>query len=429
MSVLAPDLSVQAVGLGKRYRLGAIIDRDASLAASAARAATAPFRNFRALRSLRHFGEDGENVLWALRDFSFEVRRGEVLGVVGRNGAGKSTLLKVLSRITEPTEGEATLRGRVSSLIEIGTGFHPDLSGRDNIYLKGTMLGMTRREVSARFDEIVEFAEVQQFLDTPVKRYSSGMWVRLAFAIAAHLDPDVLIADEVLAVGDAEFQRRSVGQMRGAAEEHGRSVIFVSHDLSVVGSLCTRAIWLDHGRLRAEGEVDEVLDAYVHSVEHEDATDLEHRTDRTGSGAVRAIGVVVSPRDGAPGKAVQAGCPIDIRIRYEAATGDPVRELGVTVNIETLLREKIASVSTRFTGGSFEVLPAEGVLVCEIQDLDLNEGDYMCTVKLDVAGRNADFIADTVRFRVDPSTFFDGPSRPSVHDGRVLLRHSWGAEA
>jgi lipopolysaccharide transport system ATP-binding protein len=314
-------------------------------------------------------------------------------------------------------------------LIEIGTGFHPDLSGRDNVYLKGTMLGMTRREVALRFDEIVEFAEVQQFLDTPVKRYSSGMWVRLAFAIAAHLDPDVLIADEVLAVGDAEFQRRSVGQMRGAAEEHGRSVIFVSHDLSVVASLCSRAIWLDHGTLRAEGQVDEVLDAYIHSVEHEDATDLAHRKDRTGTGAVRAVGVVVSPRDGAVGRAIQAGKPVEIRVRYAAATGDSIQELDVTVNIETLLREKVASVSTKFTSGSFELLPPEGMLVCEIDDLYLNEGDYMCTVKLDVAGRNADTIADSVRFSVDPSSFFDGPVRPSTHDGRVLFRHSWGAES
>jgi lipopolysaccharide transport system ATP-binding protein len=428
MSVLAANASVSARGLGKRYRLGSTIDRDASLAAAVGRSVLTPLRNFRDLRSLRKFGDTDEtNVLWALRDVSFGLERGEVLGVIGRNGAGKSTLLKILSRITEPSEGEVELRGRVSSLIEVGTGFHGDLTGRDNVFLKGTMLGMTRHEVAARFDEIVEFAELAQFIDTPVKRYSSGMYVRLAFAVAAHLDPDVLIADEVLAVGDAEFQRRSVGQMRSAAEDEGRSVIFVSHDLSVISSLCTRAIWLDRGRLRDEGSVDKVIDGYMHSLEHEESEDVAHRKDRVGSGALRVMSVAVLTA-GKLGGVVPAGAPVDVRIRYESESGAPLGRIDATLTIETLLRERVATASTQLTQEHFESPPSEGLLVCSLRELPLNEGDYMCTVRLDVNGKVADHIADTVRFRVDPTKFYPSGIHPSARDGRVLLRHAWKLE-
>src|SRR5207248_1544210 len=186
---------------------------------------------------------------WALRDINFSVRRGEVVGIIGRNGAGKSTLLKILSRITEPTEGRVKLKGRVASLLEVGTGFHPELTGRENIYLNGAILGMHRAEIKAKFDEIVAFAETEKFLDTPVKRYSSGMYVRLAFAVAAHLEPEILVVDEVLAVGDAEFQKKCLGKMREVAEGHGRTVLFVSHNMVAVQNLCSVAMWLSEGKL------------------------------------------------------------------------------------------------------------------------------------------------------------------------------------
>ena len=189
---------------------------------------------------------------WALKDVSFEVKQGEVLGIIGRNGAGKSTLLKILSRITDPTEGRVVLRGRVASLLEVGTGFHPELTGRENIYLNGAILGMTQREIKRKFDEIVAFAEVEQFLDTPVKRYSSGMYVRLAFAVAAHLEPEILIVDEVLAVGDAAFQKKCLGKMRRCSAT-GQTVLFVSHNMGVMNSLARRAIWLDRGRIITDG--------------------------------------------------------------------------------------------------------------------------------------------------------------------------------
>jgi lipopolysaccharide transport system ATP-binding protein len=200
---------------------------------------------------------------WALRDVSFDVSRGEVIGIVGRNGAGKSTLLKILSRITQQTAGEVVLRGRVASLLEVGTGFHPDLTGKENIYLNGAILGMTRSEIRSRFDEIVSFAEIETFIDTPVKRYSSGMYVRLAFAVAAHLEPEILIVDEVLAVGDVEFQRKCLGKMRAVASSHGRTVLFVSHNPAAISALCQRAVYLEHGRLALLGDTGSVLSAYL----------------------------------------------------------------------------------------------------------------------------------------------------------------------
>lgn len=200
---------------------------------------------------------------WALRDVTFDVRQGEVLGVIGRNGAGKSTLLKLLSRITEPTEGRITLRGRIASLLEVGTGFHPELTGRENIYLNGAILGMRRAEIAARFDEIVAFAEIEQFLDTPVKRYSSGMYVRLAFSVAAHLEPEILIVDEVLAVGDASFQRKCLGKMQSVSDSQGRTVLFVSHNMSAVTRLCQRAIYLDGGKIAMEGDTQTVTGHYL----------------------------------------------------------------------------------------------------------------------------------------------------------------------
>ena len=251
-------------GLSKRYMLGAGAGHD-TLRDQLAHGANALLRAVRADSAPQRNGAAKES-FWALRDVSFDLDQGEVLGVVGRNGAGKSTLLKILSQITEPTEGEIRIRGRVACLLEVGTGFHPELTGRENVYLNGAVLGMTRREIRAKFDEIVAFAEVEKFLDTPVKRYSSGMYVRLAFAVAAHLEPEILVVDEVLAVGDAAFQKKCLGKMSAVAGA-GRTVLFVSHNMGAVQRLCTRGLYLDHGRLQCAGAIETVLDAYQRSIE------------------------------------------------------------------------------------------------------------------------------------------------------------------
>jgi len=268
------DIAIRVEGLTKIYRLGMKQQTHDSLGSSLADFIKSPLKNYRKYRSLYDFrdlarleaGEQGSgqptDVLWALRDVSFELKRGEALGIIGTNGAGKSTLLKVLSRITAPTKGRAEIRGRVGSLLEVGTGFHPELTGRENIYLNGTVLGMTKREVQRKFDEIVDFSGVEKFLDTPVKRYSSGMGVRLAFAVAAHLEPEILIVDEVLAVGDAAFQRKCLGKMEEVTRS-GRTVLFVSHNMGAISNLCDTAIWLDDGRLVERGEVESLVASYL----------------------------------------------------------------------------------------------------------------------------------------------------------------------
>ena len=250
-------LAIRAENLSKKYRIGA---REAykTFREMLIDSAVAPFRR------LKNIGKPipKEEIIWALQDVSFEVKEGEVIGIIGRNGAGKTTLLRILSRITEPTKGRVTLKGRVASLLEVGTGFHPELTGHENIYLNGAILGMDRYEISRKFDEIVAFAEIARFLDTPVKRYSSGMYMRLAFAVAAHLDPEILLIDEVLAVGDAAFQKKCLGKMEDVAKE-GRTVLFVSHNMGAVESLCNRAYLLDHGQVVQSGETQNVVSSYL----------------------------------------------------------------------------------------------------------------------------------------------------------------------
>lgn len=256
--------AVRVDGISKRYRIGVAEDRTASLPEALVRGLTAPFRRFR-----RRNEWSAAEELWALRDVSFEVPRGQVLGIIGRNGAGKSTLLKVLSRITEPSAGSIEVNGRVASLLEVGTGFHPELTGRENIFLNGAILGMARQEIARKFDEIVAFAEVERFIETPVKRYSSGMQMRLAFGVAAHLEPEVLVVDEVLAVGDAAFQKKCLGKMESVASQ-GRTILFVSHNMAVLRQLCSHGVLLRQGQVARQGRIDEVVNDYLEEVESED---------------------------------------------------------------------------------------------------------------------------------------------------------------
>lgn len=249
--------------LSKAYRIGLEEKKSDTLAGAFVQALTSPIRNFRNIASLSKLKDSDESLFWALRDVNFEVKQGEVLGIIGHNGAGKSTLLKILSRITEPTNGKITIHGRVSSLLEVGTGFHPDLTGRENIYMNGTILGMTKREIDSKLEEIIEFSGVRKHIDTPVKRYSSGMTVRLAFSVAAHLEPEILIIDEVLAVGDAEFQKKCIKKMEDVSRGSGKTVLLVSHNLTSIKSICSSAILLDHGRIIERGRVGEVINRYL----------------------------------------------------------------------------------------------------------------------------------------------------------------------
>jgi lipopolysaccharide transport system ATP-binding protein len=301
---------VEVRELSKQYSLGATVSHDTLRDAIADGFKSIFGRNSETPR------QSDDETIWALKDVSFDVKEGEVLGIIGRNGAGKSTLLKVLSRITEPTEGEVKITGRVGSLLEVGTGFHPELTGRENIYLNGAILGMKKEEIKKKFDEMVAFAEIEKFLDTPVKRYSSGMYVRLAFAVAAHFEPEILVVDEVLAVGDAQFQKRCLGKMGDVAGE-GRTVLFVSHNMAAVQSLCSRAIWLDEGKIVDSGQPDEVISNYL-------KTSASAMTERVwddmstapGNDNVRLRRACVRPEDGAAGDEITVNTPFVLEFEY-----------------------------------------------------------------------------------------------------------------
>ena len=321
------EVVLRAEGLGKRYRINRP-EWGETLRSSLERFLTSPVTRIRdAVRAPRH-----DELIWALRDVSFELEEGELLGVLGRNGAGKSTLLKVLSRITAPTEGYVDVHGRLSSLLEVGTGFHPELTGRDNIYLNGAILGMRRSEVTTKFDSIVEFAGVEKFIDTPVKRYSSGMYMRLAFAVAAHLEPDILLVDEVLAVGDAEFQSRSLGKMREATGE-GRTVVFVSNNMASIRALCPRAILLQGGRIREAGDVDDVIGAYLSSdLKASAAGSIPDDVPRVGTGEARLRHVELLDRDGAELSHMRLGQPFTVVLGLEAERRIPAAILEVGIS-------------------------------------------------------------------------------------------------
>ncbi|MGY1670988.1 ABC transporter ATP-binding protein [Geodermatophilus sp. SYSU D00710] len=306
------DLALRVSGLGKRYKIG---EQEPYLALRdvITRAAKAPLAKMR--RPAEASSSEG-NTFWAFRDVSFELRHGEALGIIGRNGAGKSTLLKILSRITEPTEGEVLLHGRVGALLEVGTGFHPELTGRENVFLNGAILGMRNREIRTKLDDIVEFAGVERFLDTPVKRFSTGMRARLAFAVAAFLETDILVVDEVLAVGDAEFQKKCMGKM-GDVARGGRTVLFVSHNMAAMETLCRRSIWLESGRCMADGPTPEVVSRYLStSFSALSERSWPDRETAPGNDAVRLRRAVVRPETGSSDEVVDVRTPIAIEIEY-----------------------------------------------------------------------------------------------------------------
>jgi lipopolysaccharide transport system ATP-binding protein len=406
-----------ARGLGKRYRIGAAVQNDTLRDTIAAR-----FR--RGSRSPR--APQGSD-LWAVRDVSFEVRPGEVLGIVGRNGAGKSTLLKVLSRITEPTEGHAGMRGRIASLLEVGTGFHPELTGRENIYVNGSLLGMKRAEISRRFDEIVAFAEVERFVDTPVKRYSSGMQVRLAFAVAAHLEPDILLIDEVLAVGDAGFQKKCLGKMKEVGHA-GRTILFVSHNLAAVASLCQRAVLIDGGRIVEEGPASGIVRAHLASFGGNGARPIAVRTDRYGDGRLRVTHMSLADDEGCPTAALRSGENGSIRLHYRCAPGTRLRDVLVNLYLFTPWGERLCDLQTDFVGDNFAEIPAEGLFECHLPRVPLQPGSYPFTFRVYSSDRlMMDEVQQAGEIVVDEGDFHGSGRLPER--GALFVDHRWACRS
>ncbi len=422
------DVVLRAESLSKKYLIGhetkreqytALRDVIGRTARDLARSASDMFRG----RQLVVGDEIEEH--WALKDVNFEIKRGEVVGIIGRNGAGKSTLLKILSRITEPTEGRVTIKGRVASLLEVGTGFHPELTGRENIFLNGAILGMTRAEIRRKFDEIVDFADIEKFLDTPVKRYSSGMYVRLAFAVAAHLEPEILIVDEVLAVGDAEFQKKCLGKMRDVAG-HGRTVLFVSHNMSAVRQLCGRAHLLRNGTLVMDGTPDLVLPYYLGQGDAGLSMGGDLSTaHRSGSGELRFIRVTIVDENGQHLEMPIAGRPCCFIMEIGGNGKRGAARAGLCLS-DTLGRPLINFASDA-TSDEKVLVGSGDRLVCTVDRMPLTEGRYGLSPFLEVDGVIEDCIEEGLFIQIADGSFF-GTMRnaPDGWNGRaVLVDHAW----
>jgi lipopolysaccharide transport system ATP-binding protein len=361
---------------------------------------------------------------WALRDIDFEVERGGTLGIIGHNGAGKSTLLKILSRITPPTIGQARLRGRVGALLEVGTGFHPELTGRENVFLNGAILNMSRREIEGKFDEIVEFADIGAFIDTPVKRYSSGMQLRLAFSVAAHLEPEILIIDEVLSVGDMAFQRKCLGRMESATEE-GRTVLFISHNLQAVRRLCDRAILLAEGRMRAEGQVDDVIDAYVSDTRADWELNLRERRQRWGNGKLRFTDLHLERR-GRVIDSPSSGEDFDIVLTYETADGNQLYgvNFGVTIN-DMADSLPLINLYSETVGTTFSNVPPRGQVRCRVVRCPLPAGQYYFTLTSDSDGEQLDGINGAGEITITGGDFYGTGTEPPPGHRTVLVDNEW----
>ncbi|GAB4464087.1 MAG: hypothetical protein Kow00120_30250 [Anaerolineae bacterium] len=418
------DIAIRVEGLGKQYRIGSRPAGYRTLRDTLADSFAAPFR--RAGRLLRGQADGAAGLtetIWALKDVSFAVERGEVVGIIGRNGAGKSTLLKVLARITEPTEGCADVYGRVGSLLEVGTGFHPELTGRENIYLNGAILGMTRAEIDRKFDAIVDFAEIARFIDTPVKHYSSGMYLRLAFAVAAHLEPEILLVDEVLAVGDAAFQKKCLGKM-GEVAGQGRTVLFVSHNMAAIEALCNRGLWLHDGRLQAALPTDQAIRAYLGATARALSAPLRERTDRAGNGRLRFTALQVQHPNGSRLDAVASGQDIVIRLGYEVRGGERVSQVKVGISFFGALGEFLFMCKSDLVGDLFHDLPAQGHFTCCVPRLPLPPGQYHLALWAKAGGDWTDRIEQAHRLTVVEGDFF-GTGRLPYNRRGLLVPHTW----
>jgi len=410
--------AIQVQGLSKQYHIGSDEERYSRLGEQLAHTFTSPLRRVKRLLS-PHAKVDKEATIWALKDISFQVQAGEVVGIIGRNGAGKSTLLKVLSQITDPTSGSATIHGRVGSLLEVGTGFHPELTGRENTYLNGAILGMKKVEIDQKFDEIVAFAEIEKFLDTPVKHYSSGMYVRLAFAVAAHLEPEILLVDEVLAVGDIAFQRKCLGKMSSVAGE-GRTILFVSHNMGIMQKLCHRGLLIQNGCLVADTSMAEAADIYLRTLEAAESQPLSERSDRGGSGRVRLLAVDIDDGNGAV-SGLRTGQPA----RFVFQVSGTMPALSCVFTLFNQLGQRITAFKSDTPGPDDHHDPSIGnKFVCVVNPLLLVAGRYRLDVLIRGGGERQDHVQAAAVFDVQEGLLNGRVIKP-FQEVSVCMPHRW----
>ena len=406
---------IHGEGLGKRYHRGAL-QQSMLLRDHLSRALKSPLSVFRRPK---------DETFWALRDVSLEVREGEVLGLIGRNGAGKTTLLKILSRITKPTTGWAEIHGRVGSLLEVGTGFHPELTGRENTFLSGAILGMGKNEIKRKFDEVVAFAELEQFIDTPVKHYSSGMYVRLAFAVAAHLEPEILFVDEVLAVGDAVFQKKCLGKM-GDVARHGRTILLVSHNMAAVEALCPRSILLEQGRSIRQGATPEVIREYLTTAEERNSAVVDLRSPTIPRAGRSPIFSSVQLRNG-KGEITSTFLPgDDLVFEFELDPPSAIKQPAIHVGFDDTMGRRIFSIGTPYTGVDWSVLDKRSTIRCVIPDLRLVPGRYSISICVGTIYEPwMDAIFNAAFFDVDTGDYFGSGRVPTPDLGVMLVPAEW----
>jgi lipopolysaccharide transport system ATP-binding protein len=422
------DVAIRVDGIGKEYRIGKKRRAYKTLRESIIDMSVLPFQKAGRLLSNRTAEESArEEAFWALRDVSFEVKRGEVLGIIGANGAGKSTLLKILSRITEPTEGEAIVHGRLGSLLEVGVGFHPELTGRENVYLNGAILGLKKSEVERRFDEIVAFSMQEQFIDTPVKHYSNGMYLSLAFAVAAHMDTENLLVDEVLAVGDVRFQKNCIERMGQVARE-GRTVLFVSHNLADIARLCPETILLEHGVVKARGKSEEIVNLYLNSSFHNDSLPSPIQQGRGGKKAFELTDVGLLDRAGNPIKAVMSGRDFSVRLQYTTDGSCNLKNswTGLTF-ADSSGRPLFACNSVTSRPGPLPI-PTKGSLVCQFKKFPLLPGNYILGFTFQDNNNVAAVSYENIfRLQVVEGDFFGTGKLPDNRYGPLVVDHCWEA--
>jgi len=424
---MAPILEIRNVS--KEYKLGgARVRRGETFREFLPRAASRPLR---VLTGAKNKGVARQKSLafWALREVTFDIHDGDIVGIIGRNGAGKSTLLKILSRITSPTEGSVVIRGRLASLLEVGTGFHPELTGKENIFLNGAILGMRKAEIVRRFDEIVAFAEIDKFLDTPVKYYSSGMYVRLAFAVAAHLDPEILVVDEVLAVGDLSFQKKCLGKM-GEVSRSGRTVLFVSHNMAAVENLCSRCVVLHQGKLHFDGAPKDAIQFYLNSLSTQSGTghviDLHNVGDRRSIVAPLLKRLEFFTDDDQPlTEGVPVGSRLKIRVHFDLPT--PTTSFNVGLGFNNTYGHRILTAHSMFEPNrSMQEHVGPQVFTCELPSFTLVPGEYAVKVFLELKDTEADAIEDAAKIRVLESDYYGTGKVP--RNGTFVLKHNWYLE-
>nr|WP_319375685.1 ABC transporter ATP-binding protein [uncultured Methanoregula sp.] len=413
------NYAIRVSHIGKKYNIGGPQEKYHTLRDAIVNSIRAPFKGFHRPPQNKGF--------WALKDISFDVEHGEIVGIIGRNGAGKSTLLKILSRITTPTEGKVELFGRVGSLLEVGTGFHPEMTGRENIFLNGSILGMKKTDIEQKFDEIVKFSEIEKFIDTPVKRYSSGMYIRLAFSVAAHLEPEILVVDEVLAVGDAAFQKKCLGKMGEVANE-GRTVLFVSHNMGSIRNLCNCGVLLDGGQIKKIGEMDEVVEQYL-DVNNPiyNKKQLSERKDRLGSGNIQATKFIARDGNNYNSELCSMGC-VEFVIGYNAKEGKPISRLFIHLGIVNSFGIPVFSCSTAMTNSDFYNIPSDGSIICRIDEIPLIPGNYFTQIKImDVHGLS-DLITNAGSFIIGGFGDKKIIAYPSAKWGDCLVFPHWSLE-